>query len=88
MPLRLKKREWPIKSEKSKERTGRADVRFATQVNRPRRVSQPELRSTFATGRTIESMRPIRFEARTDFAEITFTSGGPKAWLAVMKRTA
>ncbi len=55
----------------------------------PRRVSEPELRTAFAAGWSIESIRPIRFETRPDFTEITFTPGGPKAWFAVIiKRTA
>ncbi len=53
----------------------------------PRRVSQSELRAAFAAGWTIESIRPVRFETRPDFTEMTFTTGGPKAWFAVVRRT-
>src|SRR5262245_16027184 len=54
----------------------------------PRRVSERELRAAFATGWTIESLRPIQFETRPDFKEMTFSDGGPKSWFAVIKRIA
>ena len=53
----------------------------------PRRVSQDELRSAFAHGWNIEAIRPERFETRPDLEEhITFSEGGPKAWLALLRR--
>jgi len=45
----------------------------------PRRVSQEEIRDTFASGWTVEYIRPARFES-------TFHEDGGKAWLACIKR--
>ena len=53
----------------------------------PRRISEPELRSAFATGWTIETLRPVRFETNPDLKEFTFSEGGPQAWFAVVQRT-
>ena len=52
----------------------------------PRRVSRRELEAAFANGWTIESIEPARFEVRTDIPNLAFSPGGPKAWLAVMRR--
>jgi len=52
----------------------------------PRRVSEQELRSAFADGWVVESIEPVRFEARTDLQGITFSPGGPKAWFAQIRR--
>jgi len=54
----------------------------------PRRVSQPELRQAFSAGWMIESIRPIRFETRPDFKEMTFSEGGPKSWFLIARKTA
>jgi len=54
----------------------------------PRRISQAELRQAFSTGWTIESIRPIRFETRPDFKEMTFSEGGPKSWFLIARKTA
>jgi cyclopropane fatty-acyl-phospholipid synthase-like methyltransferase len=54
----------------------------------PRRVSQQELRAAFANGWEVESIEPARFETRPDLQGITFSSGGPKAWFARIRRTA
>jgi cyclopropane fatty-acyl-phospholipid synthase-like methyltransferase len=54
----------------------------------PRRVSRRELHDAFAEGWSIESLVPTRLEVRPDFKEITFSEGGPKAWFAVVRRTA
>jgi hypothetical protein len=55
-------------------------------VQGPRRVSQQELHAAFAENFAIESIEPIRFEARTDIEGIAFSPGGPQAWLAVIVR--
>lgn len=52
----------------------------------PRRVSQQELRVAFAAGWTIESIRAVRFEVIPDLEDFTFSPGGPKSWLAVIRR--
>jgi len=52
----------------------------------PRRVSQKELRDSFAGGWTIESIRAVRFEVVPDLKDFTFSAGGPKAWFAVIRR--
>ena len=52
----------------------------------PRRVSQSELRATFSNGWEIESIKPVRCEIRPDFTEVRFSEGGPKMWLAVVRR--
>jgi cyclopropane fatty-acyl-phospholipid synthase-like methyltransferase len=54
----------------------------------PRRVSRRELESAFANGWTIESIEPARFEVRGDIPSLNFSPGGPKAWLAVIRRAA
>lgn len=52
----------------------------------PRRVSQRELRESFAIGWEIEEIRASRLEVRTDLEDISFSEGGPKAWFAVIRR--
>src|SRR5262249_27275301 len=52
----------------------------------PRRVSQAELRHAFVRGWDVESIEPARFEVRPDLKELTFSAGGPKAWLAIIRR--
>ena len=52
----------------------------------PRRVSEKEIRDTFAQGWRIESIEPTRFEVRPDLKDITFSEGGPKAWFVVVGR--
>ncbi len=52
----------------------------------PRRVSQKELRDAFAGAWNVEEIRPIRFETRPDFKEMTFSDGGPKSWFLVASR--
>jgi SAM-dependent methyltransferase len=51
----------------------------------PRRVSKPELEAAFAHRWEIESIDPARFEVRTDIP-LPFSPGGPKAWIAVVRR--
>ncbi len=52
----------------------------------PRRVSQKELRDAFAEGWVVESIQPSSFEVRSDFVEMKFSDGGPKAWFVVARR--
>jgi cyclopropane fatty-acyl-phospholipid synthase-like methyltransferase len=54
----------------------------------PRRVSKKELHAAFAGGWTIESIEPTRAEVRPDLKDLTFSEGGPRAWLAVIRRLA
>jgi len=52
----------------------------------PRRVSQRELRETFAEGWAIEEVRPVRIEVVPDLKDVSFSEGGPKAWFSVIRR--
>ena len=52
----------------------------------PRRVSKKELHDGFAQGWVIESIEPTRAEVRPDLKDLTFSEGGPKVWLAVIRR--
>ena len=52
----------------------------------PRRVSKKELHDAFAQGWVIESIEPSRYEVRPDLKDLTFSEGGPRAWLAVIRR--
>jgi len=52
----------------------------------PRRISQKELRDSFARGWTVESINPSRFEVAPNLKDFTFSEGGPKAWFAVVRR--
>jgi cyclopropane fatty-acyl-phospholipid synthase-like methyltransferase len=52
----------------------------------PRRVSERELREAFANGWIIEEIRPERFEVVPDLKDISFSEGGPRAWLSVIRR--
>jgi hypothetical protein len=52
----------------------------------PRRVSRQEIQDAFAECWKVELIEPIRFEVRPDLKESTFTPGGPKAWLVVVRR--
>jgi cyclopropane fatty-acyl-phospholipid synthase-like methyltransferase len=52
----------------------------------PRRVSESELRSAFATGWEVESIDLVRIEVRPDLEGFSFTPGGPKAWFARISR--
>src|SRR6516165_5409002 len=46
----------------------------------PRRVSQREIRESFADGWDVEEIRPTRLEVRPDLEDISFSEGGPRAW--------
>ncbi len=52
----------------------------------PRRVSRREIEEAFGTGWSVESIEPTRFEVRSDLKDIIFSDGGPKAWLATVRR--
>ena len=52
----------------------------------PRRVSKKELHDAFAQGWLIESIEPTRAEVRPGLKDLTFSEGGPKVWLAVIRR--
>jgi cyclopropane fatty-acyl-phospholipid synthase-like methyltransferase len=52
----------------------------------PRRVSRQELYDAFADGWEVESIQPAQCEIRPDFTEVQFSEGGPKLWLAVVRR--
>jgi SAM-dependent methyltransferase len=54
----------------------------------PRRVSKKELYDAFGKGWAIESIEPSRYEVRPDLKDLQFSKGGPKAWFAVIRRTA
>lgn len=53
----------------------------------PRRVSKRELEQAFARGWTIESIAPARFEVIPEMKE-AFSPGGPRAWFAVIRKSA
>ena len=52
----------------------------------PRRVSREELYDAFADGWDVESVEPVRVEVNPQFTAVKFSSGGPKAWFAVVRR--
>jgi hypothetical protein len=52
----------------------------------PRRVSQRELRESFANGWAIEEIRPVHLGVRPDLEDFSFSEGGPKGWFAVIRR--
>jgi cyclopropane fatty-acyl-phospholipid synthase-like methyltransferase len=52
----------------------------------PRRVSRQELYDAFADSWEVESVQPSQFEINPEFTEVKFSEGGPKAWLAVIRR--
>ena len=52
----------------------------------PRRVSRQEFYDTFADGWEVESVQPSQFDINSEFTEVKFSEGGPKAWFAVVRR--
>ena len=52
----------------------------------PRRVSEKEIRETFAKGWKIQSIVRSRYEVRPDPNDPSFKDGGPKAWFVVVGR--
>ncbi|MGC2333984.1 MAG: class I SAM-dependent methyltransferase [Candidatus Acidiferrales bacterium] len=53
----------------------------------PRRVSEKELRESFADGWQIESIEPARFEVRPE-AKALFAGEEPKTWFMIARRAA
>ena len=51
----------------------------------PRRIRQEEIRAAFADGWTIESIAPSHFQPNPKSNE-KFVDGGPRAWLAIIRR--
>lgn len=52
----------------------------------PRRVTRNEIEEVFAEGWMLEKIEPSRFEVRPEPNDISFSEGGPKAWLVVARR--
>jgi SAM-dependent methyltransferase len=52
----------------------------------PRRVSEREIRRSFAEGWDVEEIRPTRLEVRPDLEDVSFSEGGPRAWFSVIRR--
>ncbi len=52
----------------------------------PRRVSRQELYDAFADGWEVESVQPTQIDVNPEFTEVKFSEGGPKAWLAIVRR--
>ena len=52
----------------------------------PRRVSRQELEAAFAAGCSMESIEEARFETVPNLPDVHFSEGGPRAWLAVIRR--
>lgn len=52
----------------------------------PRRVSEEEIRESFAQGWGIEQIKRSHYEVRPDSNDGSFKSGGPKAWFVVVRR--
>jgi hypothetical protein len=52
----------------------------------PRRVSRQELCEALSDGWAFESIQRARFELNPEFTEIKFSDGGPKSWLAIVRR--
>ncbi len=54
----------------------------------PRRVSREEIATAFSDGWLVQSIKPSRFEVRSDLKDVEFSPGGPHAWLVVAERLA
>lgn len=57
-----------------------------TEVAGPRRISRPEILSAFATGWTVESIEPSRFDGNPGLTTSPSLEVGPNAWFAVIRR--
>ena len=53
----------------------------------PRRVSEKEIKDTFADGWAIQSIERSQYEVRPDPNDESFKDGGPRAWFVVVKRS-
>ena len=54
----------------------------------PRRISRQDLHRAFADGWQVESIDTYQIEIRSGLQGFTFSEGGPKAWFAVIRRSA
>jgi SAM-dependent methyltransferase len=54
----------------------------------PRRVSEKEIRESFAQGWNIEQIKRSRYEVRPDPNDSSFKDGGPKAWFVIVRKRA
>ena len=52
----------------------------------PRRVSRKEIEEAFADGWVVESIEPSGYEVRPDPKDISFGTGGPRAWFVMVRR--
>lgn len=52
----------------------------------PRRISQGDIRGAFAVGWDVEEIRAARYEVRPDLTDRSYSEGGPKAWLSMIRR--
>ena len=52
----------------------------------PRRITERELKEAFAAGWAVESIEPAQIEVRPDLTDMAFSTGGPKAWFARLRR--
>lgn len=52
----------------------------------PRRISQDEIRGSFKDGWKVQEIRASRFRSGDHPEFLTFTPGGPLAWLATIQR--
>ena len=52
----------------------------------PRRVTQQEIRDAFRDGWQVAEIREARFQTSDHPVALTFSPGGPKAWLATIRR--
>ncbi len=53
----------------------------------PRRVTQQEIRDAFQDGWQVKQIEPTQFESANVPGRPPFTPGGPKAWLATIRRS-
>jgi len=53
----------------------------------PRRITQDEIRDAFRDGWEVAGIRAARFQTTDHPEALTFTPGGPIAWLATIRRT-
>jgi hypothetical protein len=52
----------------------------------PRRIHPHEIRDAFSAGWTVESITAERFGTNPEASDRDFSDGGPKAWLAIIRR--
>ncbi len=54
----------------------------------PRRITEKEIRETFAEGWQIDRIERSRYEVRPDPNDASFNDGGPRAWFVVVRKVA